>query len=70
VRRYTIVMHDYIGYGSYNISFRRIRCKPEACEERMRDVSRGVPHFLIPGWPEIQFADGEPYFTVFTGRKR
>jgi hypothetical protein len=36
----------------------------------MRDVSRGVPHFLIPGWPEIQFADGEPYFTVFTGRKR
>lgn len=62
MHKYTIVVHTYIGHGSYVIGFRRIRCKPEDLPKRMTDVTRGEPHFSIPGWPEVNFPNGVSYY--------
>lgn len=56
MRRYTLIYHDYIGYGSYYISFRRVRCAPSQLEKYKKDNL----HFIVPGWPPITHPDGEP----------
>lgn len=58
-RRYTLCFHEYIGYGSYVISFKRVFCKPDMLERHKRNSSL---HFIIPGWPKLTFPDGTPYF--------
>lgn len=57
-RKYTLVFHDYIGYGSYVIHFKRVHCKPERLEYYSRNPKHGLLHFVINGWPKITFPNG------------
>ncbi len=54
-KKYTLVLHEYIGYGSYIIIFKRISGRPST-------TTYPNLHFVIPGWPKIQSTDGALYF--------
>lgn len=60
-KRLTFCFHEYIGYGSYVITYKRAFCSPERLEKYK---SVGDLHFIIPGWPEITYPDGTSYFEV------
>lgn len=52
-KRYTLVFHDYIGYGSYVINIKRTYCGKETLK-RYLGGRNGQLHFIISGWPSIQ----------------
>jgi hypothetical protein len=57
MRRFTLIFHHYIGYGSYVIDIKRIRCRPSALASyRLRDDL----HFVISGWPPVSYPNGSP----------
>jgi hypothetical protein len=55
MRRYTLIFHHYIGYGSYVIDFKRIRCRPNALASYRL---KGDLHFVVSGWPPVSHSDG------------
>lgn len=54
MRRYTLVFHDYIGFGSYVVHFKRVYCKPQ----RLKYYHKHNLHFVITGWPKVVHPDG------------
>lgn len=56
MKRFTLVLHSYMGYGSYFVHFKRVRCKPEMLG---RYSERNDVHFIITGWPPIAYPGGE-----------
>jgi hypothetical protein len=56
-RRYTLVFHTYIGYGSYAIDHRKVTATLKDLEQHKR---KGDLHFVIEGWPKITYPDGKP----------
>ncbi len=57
MKRYTFVCHEYIGYGSYVISWRRIRCAPELLQRYLKKDP--TIHFVLNGWPKVFGSDGK-----------
>lgn len=57
MRRYTLIFHNYIGYGSYVIEFKRVRCSPKDLR-RYTNGRYGELHYVIEGWPSITGPDG------------
>lgn len=53
-RRYILVFHSYIGYGSYVVSFKRTT----ATKAELKRKIRGDLHFILEGWPKITYPDG------------
>lgn len=58
-RRYTLCFHDYLGYGGYNISFKRVFCSKKRLEWYKDHENL---HFIISGWPKLYVADFTDYF--------
>lgn len=54
-RRYTLIYHTYIGYGGYNIDFRKVfttNAELEKIKQQESDL-----HFIVQGWPAITYPD-------------
>jgi hypothetical protein len=58
-RRWTLVYHRYIGYGSHVIEFKRAHTTAHELQTRER-YKRDL-HFVIPGWPPIGWPDGQAW---------
>jgi len=58
-RRWTLVYHHYIGYGSYVIEFKRAFASARELQTNryIHDL-----HFIMEGWPLIGFPDGQAWF--------
>lgn len=56
MRKFTLICHKYIGYGSYVINLRRIQCVPKNLGRYLKKDQ--TIHFVIKGWPLIWGADG------------
>lgn len=53
-RRYTLVFHYYIGYGGYVVDFSRV----SATRTDIKRISgKSSLHFIIEGWPPINYPD-------------
>ena len=61
MRRWTLIFHNYIGYGSYIIEFKRVRSKAENLKRYER---YGALHFIIPGWPPVAYPDGQAWDVI------
>ena len=58
-RKWTLVYHRYIGYGSYVIEFRRVTATAPELEHRRYTLD--CLHFIVKGWPPIGFPSGEAW---------
>jgi hypothetical protein len=56
-RRYTLVFHFYLGYGSYYIEYRKLSATSQELKRYKRTHSD--LHFVISGWPRITHPNGK-----------
>lgn len=54
-RKYTIIFHTYVGYGSYCIHVERFKLNTK----ELRELRLEEPdvHFILKGWPAIIYPD-------------
>lgn len=65
-RRYTLITHGSAMPGWQVIGFKRVNCTLPMLKRYK--ISRDV-HFVLPGWPRVEFQNGEPFFKANTAKE-